>query len=171
MDKDTQHKLEISEIKYRKLFETAQDGILLFDPLTEKIIDANPFLLDIIGQSLEEVIGKKLWELGPFKDIKASKEAFKKLQSDKYVRYEDLPLKRKDGSSMDVEFVCNDYPIAGEHMIQCNIRDITDRKKAENKAALTLQALEKLNSFMTGREVRMSELKKEIENLKKKLTK
>ena len=164
-----EEKLLISENKYRRLFEAAKDGILLIDPETEEIIDANPYLLDMIGYSLEETVGKKLWELGAFEDIEAAKTLFEELQEKGQVRYEDLPLKAKDGREVDVEFVSNLYPINSVSMIQCNIRNITDRKELEKKAQIYLKGLEKLNSFMVGREIKMVELKEEIEKLKKEL--
>lgn len=162
-------RLEQSEVRYRKLFETAQDGILLIDPGTEKIIDANPFLLKMIGYSLDETVGKKLWEIGTFSDIKATKEIFSELQSKGYARYESLPLKAKDGREIEVEFVSNSYYINELKMIQCNIRDITDRKKLEKKEQVYLEGLERINKFMVGRELKMVELKEEIKKLKKEI--
>jgi len=166
---EVEHRLLISEVRYRKLFETAKDGILLIDPLTEKIIDANPFLLDMIKYSKEEILGKELWEIGAVKDIAYAKMMFAELQAKGYVRYEDIPIKSKDGKEREVEFVSNRYPIDGSEMIQCNIRDITDRKEAEKKAEEYLAGIEKLNKMMTGRESTLSELKAEIEELKKSL--
>ncbi len=139
--KGIQHKLAASEVRYRKLFETAKDGILLIDPVTEKVIDANPFLLEMIGYSLDDVIGKKLWEIGAIKDIEASKKLFEELQEKGYVHYEGLPLQSKDGKEHEVEFVSNKYRVDGTKMIQCNIRDITDRKMAEKETASTLEKL------------------------------
>lgn len=167
--KAAEHGLLLSEVRYRKLFETAKDGILLIDPITEKIIDANPFLLEMLGFPLDEIVGKKLWEIGALKDINTTKTMFQELQAKGYVRYEDLPIQSKDGQKHEVEFVSNRYPIDGTEMIQCNIRDITDRKTAEAKAAMYLDGLEKLNKMMTGREIKMAELKNEIEELKKKI--
>ena len=167
--KHTGQQLLLSELRYRKLFETAKDGILLIDPATEKIIDANPYLLELIRYSKEEIMGKELWEIGAMQDAKYAKAMFEELQMKGYVRYEDLPLKSKDGQEREVEFVSNRYPINGTEMIQCNIRDITERKAAEKKAATYLEGLEKLNKMMTGREIKMTELKKEIDELKGKL--
>jgi PAS domain S-box-containing protein len=123
--------LHDSEIRYRRLFETAQDGILIIDAATEEIIDANPFITRMLGYTLEELRGKRLWEIGLFKDITASKAAFSSLQESGYIRYEDLPLETKNGQRMEVEFVSNLYPIDHTRVIQCNIRDISDRKRAE----------------------------------------
>ncbi|MDQ3001052.1 MAG: PAS domain S-box protein [Fibrobacterota bacterium] len=124
-------RLRLSEDRYRRLFETAQDGILILDETNGRIEDANPFLLELLGYSKEELLGKQLWEIGFFKDIDANQEAFKKLKVEGYIRYEDLPLKTKQGESRDVEFVSNSYVVDVRTVIQCNIRDITERKEAE----------------------------------------
>jgi PAS domain S-box-containing protein len=121
--------LSSSELCYRRLFETAQDGILILDAKTAQIDDVNPFLVKMLGYSKEEFLGKKLWEIGAVKDIEASREAFKHLQDKEYIRFENLPLQTKGGSQIDVEFVSNVYGVNGDTVIQCNIRDITERKK------------------------------------------
>ncbi len=129
--KRMENEIITSELRYRRLFETAQDGILILNAPTGEITDANPFLSDILGYSRQELLGKRLWEIGFFKDEAASRKAFKVLQDKGYIRYEDLPLKTKDGRSIQVEFVSNVYPVNGDKVMQCNIRDITERKKAE----------------------------------------
>jgi PAS domain S-box-containing protein len=125
------HQLETSEHRYRRLFEAAQDGILILDAKTAQISDVNPFLIDMLGYNKEEFLGKKLWEVGPFHNIEATKSVFIKLQTQQYIRYEDMPLQTKDGKLINVEFVSNVYPVDGTEVIQCNIRDITNRKQAE----------------------------------------
>ncbi len=125
--------LRVSESRYRRLFETAQDGILLLNADTAQIEDVNPYLIDLLGYSHAEFLGKKLWEVGPFADRAESKEMFVKLQETGYVRYEDLPLKSKAGAKIAVEFVSNTYNCEGIKVIQCNIRNITERKTAEAK--------------------------------------
>jgi PAS domain S-box/PAS domain S-box len=123
--------LEVSEVRFRRLFETAQDGILILDADTGQISNVNQFLIQLLGYSENHFLGKKLWEIGAFKDIQASKTAFSELQTKGYVRYEDLPLQTKDGRLIDVEFVSNVYGVDHNKVIQCNIRDITERKKIE----------------------------------------
>src|SRR5437867_10072485 len=100
---------EASELRYRRLFEAAKDGILLVDAETGIITDVNPYLCDLLGYSREEVLGKALWELGAFKDTGASKSRFRQLQVAEYDRYDNLPLRAKDGSIKQVEFVSNVY--------------------------------------------------------------
>ncbi len=129
--KRAEEALQVSESRYRRLFEAAHDGILILDADTGKITDVNPFLIDILGHSYDEFLGKELWEIGLLKDIESSKAAFLELQTKGYVRYEDLPLKTKDGRSIDFEFVSNVYLVNNKKVIQCNIRNITERKRAE----------------------------------------
>jgi PAS domain S-box-containing protein len=124
--------LRASETEYRRLFESAKDGILILDAETGQINDANQFLIALLGYSKEELLAKKLWEIGLFQDIDDCKKGFTKLKQDGYVRYEDLPIVTKDGRSVNVEFVSNRYRFDGQQQrIQCNIRDITDRVRAE----------------------------------------
>lgn len=124
--------LRESETRYRRLFESAQDGILLLDAENAMITDANPFIVDLLGFSCEQMLHKKIWEIGAFKDTFANKEKFAELQQQGYVRYEDLPLVAADGRKLTVEFVSNVYLAGGSKVIQCNIRDNTQRKKAED---------------------------------------
>jgi len=126
-----QQALEDSETRYRRLFETAKDGILILDFKTGQIVDVNPFLIEMLGYTHGEFVGKKLWEIGPFKDVPASRGAFSELQTKGIIRYEDLPLETKDGRRIEVEFVSNVYPVDGSQVVQCNIRDITERARAE----------------------------------------
>ncbi len=125
--------LKDSEARYRRLFETAQDGILILDAQTGMITDANPFLVELLGYSHAEVLGMALWDLGLFKDLEASKNAFRELQAAHYIRYDDMPLKTRDGQCINVEFVSNVYGVNSKKVIQCNIRDITQRKEAEQQ--------------------------------------
>jgi PAS domain S-box-containing protein len=129
--------LEISEGRYRRLFETAQDGILILDAETGRIDDVNPFLIKMLGYSRDQFIEKSIWEIGFFKDIVANKEKFVELQRNEFVRYKDLPLKISDGNKLDVEFVSNVYLVNSTRVIQCNIRDISVSKQAERQLVLT----------------------------------
>jgi PAS domain S-box-containing protein len=131
--------LKGSELRYRRLFESARDGILILDADSGQIVDVNPYLIEMLAFSKEELAGKELWEIGAFKDIVASKLAFAKLQRQGYIRYENLPLESREGIIRQVEFVSNSYLAGESHVIQCNIRDITDRKLAEERAFAELQ--------------------------------
>lgn len=123
--------LQTSESDYRRLFEAARDGILILDAVTRQITDVNLFMMELLGYTREEFLEKELWEIGLLRDEEASIAAFKELQKKNYIRYDDLPLKTKAGESREVEFVSNVYSVNGRQMIQCNIRDNTERKVAE----------------------------------------
>lgn len=125
--------LRASEVRYRRLFETAQDGILILNADTGQIDDVNPFLTDMLGYTREQLLGNNLWDIGPFKDTKDSKAQFRELQQEAYVRYDDLPLETSAGKAINVEFVSIVYQVNGSRVIQCNIRDVTARKHAEQE--------------------------------------
>src|SRR5664279_3946075 len=124
-------KLKASEVRYRRLFESAKDGILILDWETGKIIDVNPFLVNLLGFSKDEFVEKEIWEIGFFKDVAENVEKFLQLKQLDYSRYENLPLETIDGRKINVEFVSNVYLENHRKIIQCNIRDITDRKRKE----------------------------------------
>jgi PAS domain S-box-containing protein len=125
--------LRESELRYRRLFEAARDGILILEAETGRISDANPFLIEMLGFSHSELVGRPIWELGTFKDIVSNKDKFQQLQEKGYVRYENLPLETRDGRKIAVEFVSNVYTAGDRDVIQCNIRDITERSEAEKQ--------------------------------------
>jgi diguanylate cyclase (GGDEF)-like protein/PAS domain S-box-containing protein len=136
--------LAVSESRYRRLFEAAQDGILILDAGSGMIKDVNPFLIDLLGYSREQFIKKKIWEIGFFKDLTANEDKFIELQQKLYVRYENLPLKTADGRMIYVEFVSNVYLVDNRKVIQCNIRDVSVRKAAEEKVQKLNIELEQL---------------------------
>jgi len=142
---EIQKALRISEARYRRLFETAQDGILLLNVETAQIEDANPFLVDLLGYSHAEFLGKKIWEIGAFRDTALNKDAFVELQANRYIRYDDLPLETKDGRRISVEFVSNLYDCEGVTVIQCNIRDNTKRHLADIALKATRRSLQLLS--------------------------
>ena len=131
----TEQTLRASEISYRRLFEAAKDGILILDADTGRINDVNPFLIKLLGFSHSEMVGKTVGELSPFKDIESNQAMLERLQQDGYVRYEDLPLETRDGRHIAVEFVSNVYQAGDKKVIQCNIRDITERKRTRRPTA------------------------------------
>ena len=145
--KKAEEVLKSSESRYRRFFEAVRDGILIIDAKTGTILDVNPFLIELLGFTHEQFLGKKLWEIGVFKDIAASKDNFKKLQEKKYIRFENLPLETADGRRIYAEFVSFVYEVDDTEVMQCNIRDITERKKAEERLRETRDYLENLIDY------------------------
>jgi two-component system cell cycle sensor histidine kinase/response regulator CckA len=128
-------KLSASETRYRRLFEAAKDGILILDADTGVIVDVNPFLAELLGFSHKEFLGKHIWDLGFFKDVVADQDRFLELQRMQYIRYDNLPLETADGQHINVEFVSSVYHVGDGNVVQCNIRDITLRRKLEQDVA------------------------------------
>jgi len=157
--------LHTSEVRYRRLFEAARDGILILDAETGMVVDVNPFLVELLGFPYEAFLGKKVWELGFFKDIVANQDKFVELQQKGYVRYENLPLESADGRRIQVEFVSNVYLANDVKVIQCNIRDITERRHTVEKMEQQLDELRRWHEIMLGRETRVIDLKREVNEL------
>lgn len=134
---ESREALRVSENRFRRLFEAACDGILLVDPLSRKIIDANPFMTELLGYPTEEFIDKELWQIGLIEDEPSSHAAFRELQENGFIRYEHLPLETKTGERREAEFVSNVYTENGHEVIQCNIRDITARKRIERALGIS----------------------------------
>ncbi len=123
--------IRASELSYRRLFETAKDGIMILDGATGRIRDVNPFLTGLLGFSLDEMVGEVVCELSPFKGIESNQAMLLRLQKDGHIRYEHLPLETRAGRKIAVEFVSNVYQADDRDMIQCNVRDITEQKRVE----------------------------------------
>ena len=166
-----------SELSYRMLALNAQDGILILDWDSGRITMANPYISQVLGCKPLDLIGKQLWEIGAFVDKNKAIDIYAELKQKGYVRYEDMPLKALDGSLKEVEFVSNVYLVGGQKVIQCNIRDISDRKAAERQSkqyqSEMMQALHQIvaalvamnearDPYTAGHEARVSHLAAEI---------
>lgn len=133
--RQAQDAVRVSEVRYRRLFQTAKDGILILDAHTGKITDANAFMGGLVGVEAHRLLGKELHEIGLFGDAEASKQAVRALQENGYIRYEHLPVKNQTGGSVEVEVVANVYEEDKVLVAQCNIRDISQRVVMEKKIA------------------------------------
>jgi diguanylate cyclase (GGDEF)-like protein/PAS domain S-box-containing protein len=127
------------ELRYRRLLEAVPHGILILDAGTGEVIDANPFLEKMLGYGRQELLGKKLWEIGLFMDGEINRTAFREMQRSAYIRFDDLRLKTRDGQPTDVEFICIVYSIGPQRVIQCDIRAINEQKQARILQEATYQ--------------------------------
>jgi len=125
--------IRASDINYRRLFEAAQDGILILEANTGLISDVNPALTHLLDLSREELIGKPIWELGSAGDSVCNKAKFEQLQRDGYLRHDNMPLVTKAGQALAVEFVSHVYQAEDRPMVQCNVRNITERYRTEEQ--------------------------------------
>lgn len=164
-------------LRYTRLFEAAQDGILLLSYPYGLIEDANPYILNMLGYTKEELLGKELWEIGVLADKEKAQIVHESIVTNGFVRYEDLDFQNKAGERLAVELICNSYRVDGDIVIQCNVRNITDRKRTE-QALLKEQAknlsqlsdtisslsnvIEARDPFTAGHQRRVAELACEI---------
>jgi len=151
--KGSEREMRASELSYRRLFEAAKDGILILEVDTGRITDVNPFLIELLGFSRNEMIGKTVGELSPFKDIESNQVMLERLQKGGYVRYENLPLETRDGRKIAVEFVSNVYQAGDKNVIQCNIRDITERRRLESALIHLRSIVESSGDAIMGKDL------------------
>ena len=126
--------LAIEDITERKrlenlLFETANDGILLLEKREMKIRHANPAITAMLGYCNDECIGKDIREIGILKDIGTCEEVVQALNKDGIISFKDFPIQTKAGQVVDTDI----FMVDRARLIQCNIRDITDKKETEKK--------------------------------------
>ncbi|MHB2007561.1 MAG: putative bifunctional diguanylate cyclase/phosphodiesterase [Acidobacteriaceae bacterium] len=124
-------KLEASATRYRMLFETANDGIVLFDAESGRVSDVNASLIAMLGYGREHFLNRKLCDVPPFEGIPACAKGFANLQTQETVCFDHWSLETQGKSSVDVQVVGNVYQVDGARIVQCNLRNITSRVAAE----------------------------------------
>lgn len=135
----------VSESRYRRLFEETQEGLLILEAGSGKIMSVNPFFTNMFGYSEEEILGKSLWEIGLFRDYEANKIAFGDLKQKGNAAYEDFLLKTFTGRMITVEFACSVYQVEQTTVIQCNFRHRS--KKKRNRGDLKIEQHKYLTLF------------------------
>jgi PAS domain S-box-containing protein len=161
--------LRTSEMRYRRLFEAARDGVLIIDPASGRIIDANPCMIEMVGFTKDELIDKLFWEISPPEYNDPGKTRFKELLERGYIRYDDIPRLSKDRRLIDVEFVSNAYLVQDTRVIQSNIRDITERKKAENALRQSEEKLMEQNNLLEQKNAALREIMSQHQSEKERI--
>lgn len=131
--RDAQAAVFDSEMRYRRLFEASQDGILILDAETLAIADVNPFLADLLGFSPEDLVDRNVWEVEIFEDNVGSQAHLAQVQQTQRAGNQELTLRKRNGERVEAEVACQIYRLRQQDMIQCNIHDITRRKRAEDR--------------------------------------
>ena len=127
-----------SESRYRRLFESAKEGILILDERTGRIVDSNPYFRNLLEYSTREINGEKIWQIKPINEIVSDEITFEKLKKKVSIRHDDIFFETKSGNKIHLEFFLNVYFVDKKKVIQCTVRDITDRKKAEEAKNLEI---------------------------------
>ncbi len=131
--KRAEERLRLSENRYRRLFEASRDGILIVDPYTTTISDANSAITDLLGLSRKQLLGQDLCRVGLLQDQESTDAALQELQEKHILRYETELFYTAKDQQRALEVICNLYQENGRDVIQCNIRDITERKTLEQR--------------------------------------
>lgn len=134
--------LKDAQIHYRRLFENVQDGILILKGETGNIIDANPFLINMLGYSREELLCMKLWELCIVEEVMKIKAVFSNIQNEGDLKFERLHFKTKSGRFIDVELIGDFNMFDRTKVITCGIHDITRGKEAHEQTRASLREKE-----------------------------
>ncbi len=129
--RDAEKRLMISENRYRRLFETATDGILMVEPTTGAISDANPAAMELLGSPREQVLNREIWQVGLLAGSQAQDEFLRQLQEQRILRLECVELPTTSDQPRYVELVSTLFQANGHEVLQCNLHDITDRVQAE----------------------------------------
>jgi PAS domain S-box-containing protein len=136
--REAEARIAFSEVRYRRLFEAADDGILILDSAVSTITDVNPFMLKLLHFSRAHFIGRELWEIGVFVDKQQNQDAMKELREKGSIRIENMSLLDRNGHHHSVEIVANLYQEGDHTVIQLNVRDISVRKQFEREREVLL---------------------------------
>ena len=141
--KRIENALRASESTYRRIFETAREGIWILDGSSGEVLDVNPYLLELLGYRLDELIGRKPWELGLFENATLAKQRFRATRANGFSFEPEVAMKTADGRRVQVEAITNMYDLAGRSVMQGNLRDVTERVRLQDQ----LRQVQKLDSI------------------------
>jgi PAS domain S-box-containing protein len=136
----TKEVLHLSEMRFRRLFESSSAGILIVDTSNGLILDANPSMIALLEHERVDVVGRTLWDIGAFEALVVDEPGFETLQKEHYRRFHDVPLRTRTGAMVDVELTSLVYSDDGKERVQVNVQDITERK-ATNRLVVHAQKM------------------------------
>jgi two-component system CheB/CheR fusion protein len=138
-----QEEMRSAEARYRRLFETAREGIWTFDAKSGEVLDVNPFLVELLGYSREELVGKRVWELPVHSDPENVRRRFTSLRQSGYAYDAEQAMRTRSGETVLVEVISIIHLGKERLLAQSNIRDITERRGLEAE----LRQVQKLESI------------------------
>ncbi len=127
--KQLENVLNESEEKYRRAFETADDGIIFLEKSKLKIHQVNPAIMTMLGYSRKEFIGNELVGIGFPDEFGAVAEILQTLEQYGICHYRDVTVQSKAGQAIPTDIYMTDRT----RLVQCNVRDVTERKMTEEK--------------------------------------
>jgi len=164
--KQTAEILQVSEEKYRTILDTALDAMVVAND-QDHIELWNEAAVRMFGYTKDEMIGKTLHQIIPsMQEHREKKDRLHEFQqtgmSDVIGKSVELPVRKKDGTTLTVELTIGSMHLLGKWYAVGVMRDVTDRKKMEFSLKEKIQELEKMNSLMVGRELTMVQLKEKL---------
>ncbi|MDQ6705962.1 MAG: PAS domain S-box protein, partial [Acidobacteriota bacterium] len=121
---------ERQALRYRRVFETAKDGIMVLDANTGEVLEVNPRMLELAACSRSEMVGRPIWETDYLKQHDAGRIIFRELKRKETIQLE-IDLENKRGKCVAIELLCNIYNEDGIRAIQANVRDVSQRRRDE----------------------------------------
>jgi PAS domain S-box-containing protein len=146
---DITERKRAAEARYRRLFESARDGIMIVDEGSGEILDVNPYAEQLFGYNREELVGEKFWEIDAARDTPGVRAALEQTRDQHAVRFCEMSFKTKNGRAIQTEIIGNVYQEEDRRAIQLNIRDLTERRRFEHELQET-QRLESLGLLAGG---------------------
>ena len=128
---DVTERKEAAEVQYRRLFESAKDGIIVLESPSGVVVDVNPFFLELSRYPRTEIVGKRFSELRPFLNAEQGRRLVSETLQEGAARYDSVLLHARDGRESIVEIIANGYRVKDRALIQVNIRDVTERRRME----------------------------------------
>ena len=138
-----ERELRTLETRYRQIFESTREGIWILDAETGEILDVNPFLVEMLGFARGELVGAKPWELPVYVDPDEARARFEQLRETGYSDPSIVRMRNHRGDTIVVEKIHNVYSTGHKHVVQSNLRDVTERQRLEEE----LRQAQKLDSI------------------------
>jgi PAS domain S-box-containing protein len=177
--KELEEALKASEILFRRLFEETREGVIIIDGETGHISDANPFLMEMLGYTPEDLLGKSLWEIGLIMDNEMRKSFLEALQKKGYVRYGNIPIETQHGRHTTAECISSTFTVNQHKIIQCHLRENSiqyahsgaerrvQERRSDQRAIIKQQQEERQQHLQT--EESLHEALVEVKNLRERL--
>ena len=158
-------RLRESEVKFKALFDNATDGISIVDTEDKKLLLGNATLCQMLGYTPEEISKLHVMDIHPKNDLPYVISEFERAAKEGKSVLENIPVMRKDGSAFYAEITTAFFKTAGRTYLAGFFRDISERKLAESNLVEQLEELRRWHNSTLGREMRILELKHEVNEL------
>ncbi|MBU1908996.1 MAG: PAS domain S-box protein, partial [Verrucomicrobia bacterium] len=160
--------LRESEEKYRTLVERANDGVIIVQDAIVKF--ANRRMAELDGSRVEQIVGTPFTDhVHPTELPRLAENYQRRMRGEPVPATYETVLRRRDGSPAPAELNAGLIMYEGRPADMVIIRDITERKRAEEKSKEQYEKLRRWHEVTLDREGRVAELKREVNELAKRL--